>query len=567
MDYFSLERHINELNSALPKAFLESVSSALSRTFALGFKSGSEYFSLYLALDGVLQGPRLKRGKLESFSDSVFSERVYKLLSNAFLAEMGMLRNPELPLARDRIIFLRFIAADPYFGIKKTFFLICEFTGRNSNIFLSDSDMIILEAYGRTANNSQGKAYVFPCSEVKADPLLFSPEELANFWTKHSFGDSSELLAGITNKILKEAVYRSKCEKKLPIRVANELLAFLKEYRDEGAYLYLKNKRVAYVSSVNFSHMEEHEIIAINSINDALLQAALMNVLPKALSDEKGKLLKYIETKIQAVKKLIKEQNELLELYSDHETVQHKGELINANLYQIKPGSKQVAVYDWLSDKTELIELDPMKTPHANSEYFFKQAKKYKRGIEAAKKRIEELDSELSWLKEQKWYASEAEDITSPVFAELKQYILPQKKKKSSKRDKNKSISRRSVYKIEPVFSNDNAVYYAGKNALENDFVTFKLAKSEDYWFHAKEVPGSHVIMKLKDKNTVPEDDSLIIGALLAARMSFSKNSQNVPVDYTKASNVRRIAGGKTGQVYYTHYKTLYVNPLELTHN
>ena len=112
--------------------------------------------------------------------------------------------------------------------------------------------------------------------------------------------------------------------------------------------------------------------------------------------------------------------------------------------------------------------------------------------------------------------------------------------------------------KIQPLKFNVNGFdIYVGKNNIQNDYVTFKIADKGDYWFHVKNYPGSHTVLKLNKKT--PTDDILYEAAKLAATHSKLKNSYTVEVDYTQAKNVKKIPGAKPGMVTYTNFKTILV--------
>lgn len=104
--------------------------------------------------------------------------------------------------------------------------------------------------------------------------------------------------------------------------------------------------------------------------------------------------------------------------------------------------------------------------------------------------------------------------------------------------------------------------HYIGKNNIQNDYVTFKIAKNADLWLHVKDIPGSHVVLKNTERKEVP-DNILETAATLAAYFSKSRHSSQVPVDYTFKKNVKKIGGAKPGMVTYEQQKTIFVTPTE----
>ena len=129
-------------------------------------------------------------------------------------------------------------------------------------------------------------------------------------------------------------------------------------------------------------------------------------------------------------------------------------------------------------------------------------------------------------------------------------FVKPSKVKSSSNKPKT----------FEPFkYTIDGFTILIGKNNLQNEYITHKLANSNDYWFHVKDSHGSHVILKTEGKT--PSQEIINKCASIAAYYSKSKYSSNVPVDYTLVKNVKKMPKAKPGMVIYTNYKTVNVNP------
>ncbi len=168
---------------------------------------------------------------------------------------------------------------------------------------------------------------------------------------------------------------------------------------------------------------------------------------------------------------------------------------------------------------------------------------------------MECLVDEIRWLREQIWLTETATREADLCLDEP----AGDHKKRGKKSPDTVARGRKFRPDFQPALVIDNCRYFVGRNAKQNDQLTFQLARRGDYWFHANEVPGAHVIAK-KAAGEMNETD-LVRGASLAAWFSFARESSKVAVDYTDVAHVKRIPGGSPGRVSYTHQKTLLVNP------
>lgn len=261
------------------------------------------------------------------------------------------------------------------------------------------------------------------------------------------------------------------------------------------------------------------------------------------LQREKARIQK---EKKKKEKKLKKQEKEFAESEREDNWLQ-AGELLKSAQQQIKAGMKSIKLVNYFDvDLKPLeIELVPDKPVQWNINRYFKKYRKAKNGktriaeqIELTKKEISDLDNELEELKQI--------DI-----------LLPGQKIQvvTGKNSITKNITRISV--------NSDWEFLVGRNSKENDFLTTRIAKPEDWWFHTRIYKGTHVVLRNLKKQDIPES-LLSIGCRLAAYYSKAGKSENVPVDYTQIRYVRKPRGSAPGYVIYTHQKTLYVNPLSI---
>ena len=252
-------------------------------------------------------------------------------------------------------------------------------------------------------------------------------------------------------------------------------------------------------------------------------------------------------------KKLAKSRARLKEC-EDTEYYRKCGDLITINLYAIKRGDKTlcaVDVYD-PEGKTTEIELDPSLSPQQNAQAYYKKYAKLKRTLVAVNNQIEETLQTLEYARD----IGRAIDMcsTSAEYAEIESELAQlgaiRKKRAQDKRMKPAKPLEYNVggYKV-----------LVGKNNLQNERITFKIAQGGDIWMHSKDAHGSHLIIVCAGKE-VPEN-VLTVCAEIAAFHSQSAQADKVTVDYTRRKRVKRHPSGKLAMVTYTEYKSLSVKP------
>lgn len=226
------------------------------------------------------------------------------------------------------------------------------------------------------------------------------------------------------------------------------------------------------------------------------------------------------------------------------------GELLQTYGYEAKTGDKSITVMNYYTNEELMIPLDETLSPLENANKYFAKYNKLKRTYEASLKLVEEsktaLDQLLSLQNSMEIATTEGD------LAEIKEEMVLAGiiKAKPSKKGGGKPEKSKPLHYI----SSDGFHMYVGKNNLQNDRLTFKTAGPKDLWFHAKEMPGSHVIVKLEGEEDVP-DATYEEAARLAAYYSSGKTSPKVEIDYTRRSNLKKPPQSNPGYViYHTNY-------------
>lgn len=261
-----------------------------------------------------------------------------------------------------------------------------------------------------------------------------------------------------------------------------------------------------------------------------------------------------IDRLLNKLQKLKEEQ-----LYAENaEESRIYGELLLANMYQLEKGMHEVKVLNYYDPESPeiTIKLDSRLTPSENSQRYFKKYNKLKTAQEKLAVQIEDADSDLAYLEQVQTAVELSSDPTN--IEEIRQELVEAgiMKKKHQKKDKKKS-------KIEPLsyMSSEGFEILVGKNNLQNDYLTLKLASNKDMWLHTKIIPGSHVIIRTKGQDV--SEQTIYEAACIAAWHSKGRLSSQVPVDYTPVKHVSKPSGAKPGMVIYTTNQTVYVTPDE----
>lgn len=249
-----------------------------------------------------------------------------------------------------------------------------------------------------------------------------------------------------------------------------------------------------------------------------------------------------------------------LEEVKNCEKYKISGELIKANLTNIKRGDREIAVTNYYSPRQEEISipLNDKLTPLGNARLYFKKYRKTKDSFQIIFEQLKNHQEKLAQLAElHNLYEQEGNSLPHllKIYNNLSKLGWAKKAATSLKKAK-KETNRLQPNKY---ISKEGWEIYVGKNNLQNDFLTFKLASGNDTWLHAKSIQGSHIIIKNKGSKQSLPLDTLIQAANLAAYFSKSKKADKVLVDYTFKKYVKKPKKAKPGMVIYSQEKSLWI--------
>lgn len=268
------------------------------------------------------------------------------------------------------------------------------------------------------------------------------------------------------------------------------------------------------------------------------------------LKNAKQNLEKEINSQLSKLKKKLNNANEILEDEKNLEKYKQYGEIISSNIYKMQIGMDKLITENFY-DNNNIIEIPLVVNlpPSRNAQNYFKKYTKLKNSILHAKENKSSYESDINYLESVIFNISEAQNLNE--LDDIRDELISSNiVKKTGKRFKRRELP------SEPIKYEKNGIeILVGRNNIQNDKLTFKIAKKTDMWLHTKNIHGSHVIIR---SNDVP-DEVLLYAAQLAVKHSQAKNSSHVEVDYTLVKFVHKESGSKPGMVVYTDYNSIVV--------
>lgn len=461
--------------------------------------------------------------------------------------------------------------------------LICEIMGKHSNVILvNKQDDIILDGIKRYSHSVSrhrevlpGRTYLSPPEHGKLNPQSIEEENFYQICLEHSLDSKivnilQKRFDGFSTILCRELVYRAGLPADLKLdhcgeyefrslwRAFKEIVTPLSGGHFQPCLVINPQGRPMDFSAFELNHYQEP--LVHGEMNELLDIYFSYKEKKEAENAARQSLLNLIQKEQTRLHKKLALQEESIRESDDMEKLRLNGELITANIYRLRKGSKEEVLENFYEPEGTplVVPMDPDLTPSENAQKYFKKYNKAKSTREKAEYMAGQTKNEVEYLEgvENSLYQAEGIQELEEIRNELTDqgYIQRQQTARGKKPKKE-----RQSPKPLNIVSSDGLTILIGKNNRQNDFVTMKLAQDEDLWFHTKDIPGSHVLVRANGK-PVPES-TMKEAASLAAYFSKANQSQNVPVDYTLKRNVSKPSGSKPGFVIYVNQRTIYVNP------
>lgn len=450
--------------------------------------------------------------------------------------------------------------------------LLVDIMGKYSNIVLTNDKYIVIEAIKRISHEMSSIRAVYPGTKFtklensKIDILkedinlndLDIPNKLSikkifyTFFTGFGpvIGDEIAYKANLDSK--RNYGSLSEDEKNRLNLIFHEICLIIKNKAFDPT-IYLDNDKIIDFYPLVLEHMTK-DTKNIESISLALDKYYLENVNDNSLNQSKENLKKQVQHILnKSIKKIDNLRNDF-ELSKHYDKFRIEGDLLSTVAYSIKKGQTEINVHNFYDDEYINISLDPRKSSWENIELKYKNSKKLHKSYKLLSKAIPELDDDINYINSilNQIDLVESKEELNDIKEELRQENFI--KRQNKKTNKNKEIVKSKPHKF--ITENENIIY-VGKNNKQNEELTLRLANQDDLFFHIKDLPGSHVILK---KTREFKDFEIQIAAYLAAKFSKNGNDRYIDVDYTFKKNVNKSKGSKPGMVYYTDYTTLRVD-------
>ncbi len=452
--------------------------------------------------------------------------------------------------------------------------IVLEIMGRHSNLMLLDENSRILEAarhvspdMSRVRQVQPGMAYLPPPAQGKLNPESLTPEDLLDRLRGTDPGRFSRALAdqitGLSRPAAEELAFRvlspgEDWPENLP-DACERLADLLRRLPDMADPRLLRDDAGAGLDVFAFPYLSRdlQSQKPYPTLSGALDTFFSSRDARDRLNQRSASMLRMLKGQIERCEKKLAMQEEELASAERMDEYRRMGEAINANLYQLKKGMAEAVLPDWSDPEggTITVPLDLRLTPGQNAQKYFKKYQKARSARETAAiqrdKTLEELDYLEGMLLDLDKCSGESdlEDIRQEL-------VRTGYMKRVTNRRQQRQLPRSEPGRF---LSSDGIIILVGKNAAQNDRLTLS-AKPDEMWLHAKDMPGSHVIVQAEGE--IPQQ-TMKEAALLAAWFSKGQHSSMVPIDYTRRRYVKKPSGAAPGKVVYTHHKTAYITPTE----
>ena len=453
-----------------------------------------------------------------------------------------------------------------------TKYLIVEIMGKHSNIiFCNEEDQIIDSIKHVSAHMSSvrevlpGRPYFIPETQSKLNPFVLTEEIFQEKIFPRPVNVAKAIytsITGISPLMAEEVCYRAGIDGGIPtdgledverVHLAHTFLRMVDDIRDghfEPNIIY-KGKEPVEFACFPLSQYQDYRAVSYPSIFLVLeTYYAEKNIVTK-MRQKTVDLRKIVQNALERNVKKYQLQQKQLKDTEKKEKYRVWGELLNTYGYEVEPGAKSMEALNYYTNEMIQIPLDETMTPQENAKKYFDKYSKLKRTKEALDTLLQETGDEIKHLESiaaSLDIASSEEDLVQ-IKEEMMEYGYVKRKNTGGKKVK---VTSRPYHYI----SSDGYDIYVGKNNFQNDELSFKFASGNDWWFHAKGQPGSHVIVK--SKNEELPDRTFEEAGKLAAYYSKGRQAPKVEIDYTQKKNLRKPTGGKPGfVVYYTNYSLL----------
>jgi len=450
-------------------------------------------------------------------------------------------------------------------------YLIVEIMGKHSNIiFCNDNDRIIDSIKHVSAQMSSvrevlpGRDYFIPDTMEKLNPLNVSFADFSETLIAKPTGLAKAIytsFTGVSPVVAEEICYVAGVDSGVtPKELTEDVMVHLyKQFTlffndvSSGVFkpqVYYKGNEPKEFSALPLSHYDNYSNKYYKSMSLLLENYYATKNAVTRIRQKSVDLRKIVQTALERNRKKYDLQFKQLRDTENRDKYRIYGELINTYGYGLEPNAKHLECLNYYTNENIMIPLDSTKTPQENAQKYFDKYNKQKRTFEALTALIQETQDEITYLES----VSNALDIalSEDDLTQIKEELISAGYVRRKFTKQKVKITSKPFHYI----SSDGYHMYVGKNNIQNEELTFHFANGNDWWFHAKGCPGSHVIVKTNG-DELP-DRTFEEAGKLAAYYSKNRENEKVEIDYIEKKHVKKPSGGKPGfVVYYTNYSLM----------
>ena len=537
-DGFFLHHMVEELRRELVNGRIQKINQPFEQELVLQIRSNRQSHRLLLSAHPVFGRIQLTQTTFENPAQpSTFIMVLRKYLQGALIESIEQVEN-------DRIVEMT-VSNKNEIGDHIQATLIIEIMGKHSNILLVDKSshkiLEVIKHVGFSQNSYRtllpGSTYIAPPSTESLNPFTIKDEKLFEILqTQETTAKNLQsLFQGLGRDTANE----------LENILVNEKLSTFRNFFSQETKPCLTETSF---SPVPFSNQAGEPFASLSNLLDTYYKDKAERDRVKQQASE---LIRRVENELQKNRHKLKKQEKELLATDNAEEFRQKGELLTTFLHQVPNDQDQVILENYYTNQPITIALDKALTPNQNAQRYFKRYQKLKEAVKYLTDLIEETKATILYLESVETVLNQAglEEIAE-IREELIQtgFIRRRQREKIQKRKKPEQY----------LASDGKTIIYVGRNNLQNEELTFKMARKEELWFHAKDIPGSHVVIS---GNLDPSDEVKTDAAELAAYFSQGRLSNLVQVDMIEVKKLNKPTGGKPGFVTYTGQKTLRVTP------
>ena len=557
-DGFFTHAVVHELDQTLATGRVAKVNQPYPAELIMTIRAHRHNYSLLLSANPTY--PRMQITQIAYQNPAVpsnFAMTMRKYLEGAILESIEQVDN-------DRIIKMNFKTRDEL-GDQQRLVLVIEIMARHSNVSLvNEKNHKIIDTIKHVGSDQNrvrlllpGATFVMPPKQDKVNPYL--PNQIYTDLVRKDL-DENELgkqlqarYQGLGRQSAQELARELQASSDLPTTYHT----FLKQFENPDPVIYDDNNGKRQFAAFLPSNIKEEQLTHYDTLS-VMLDAFYAQKAERDRSKElAGQVLKVLHNELKKDRRKVKKLKQQLEDAAKADYYRIRGEILTTYLGKLTAGMTEITLPNFYDDNKPLkIKLDPELSPSRNAQKYFTKYDKLKTSVDYVKEQLKLANDEINYLAN----IESQIDLASPADIQEIRLELQQQGYIKQKRQKSKKRRKVRVSKPEEFHTSNGTTVLVGKNNLQNDRLSFKIANKNDIWLHVKDIPGSHVIIRDSD----PDEQTLLEAAQLAAYFSKGRNSDNVPVDYLPAKRLHKPNGAKPGFVTFTGQKTLYVTPHKL---